>query len=135
MKKLDRRSALTIGLAAASAAVVKPAASQTGDYQEKTVAPGVVRRDYSSGHSMIPGFKTVTLRDIIVQPGATSVENNVMPNAMVCHIHEGELQIVQDGKTITGKKNFVWTCDKGTKEHVVNNGKVVAVMRITDLIA
>ena len=84
---------------------------------------------------MIPGFKTVTLRDVIVQPGQSSVENNVMPNAMVCHIAEGELQIVQDGKTITGKKNYVWTCDKGTKEHVVNKGKVVAIMRITDLIA
>ena len=82
---------------------------------------------------MIPGFKTVTLRDIIVQPGAKSVENNVMPNAMVCHITEGELQVVQDGKTIAAKKNFAWTCDKGTKEHVINNGNVVAIMRITDL--
>lgn len=133
MRQLDRRSALTIGLAAASTAVVKPAASQTVDHKDTTVAPGVVRRDYSEGPSMIPGFKTVTLRDIIVQPGAKSVENNVMPNAMVCHIAEGELQIVQDGKTITGKKNFVWTCDKDTKEHVINNGNVVAIMRITDL--
>ena len=133
MKKLDRRSALTIGLAAASAAVVKPAASQTKDYTEKTTAPGVVLRVYGEGPSMIPGFKTVALRDVVVQPGAKSVENNVMPNAMVCHVTEGELQIVQDGKTIAGKKNFVWTCDKGTKEHVINNGKVVAIMRITDL--
>jgi hypothetical protein len=134
MKKLDRRSALkTMALAAASAAVVKPAASQTPDHKETTIAPGVVLRDYSEGPSMIPGYKTVTLRDIIVQPGAKSVENNVMPNAMVCHITEGELQVVQDGKTFTAKKNFVWTCDKGTKEHVINNGTVVAVMRITDL--
>ena len=133
MKKLNRRSALTIGLAAASAAVVKPAASQTVDYKDTTTAPGVVRRDYSEGPSMIPGFKTVALRDIIVQPGAKSGENTVMPNAMVCHITEGELQVVQDGKTITAKKNFVWTCDKGTKEHVINNGRVVAIMRITDL--
>jgi ethanolamine utilization protein EutQ (cupin superfamily) len=135
MKKLHRRSALTIGLAAASAAVVKPAGAQTPDYKEKAVSKGVVRRDYGSEHSMIPGFKTVALRDIVVEPGAMSVENNVMPNAMVCHVLEGELEIVQDGKTITGKKNYVWTCDKGTKEHVVNKGKVVAIMRITDLIA
>jgi hypothetical protein len=46
MKKVDRRSALTIGLAAASAAVVKPAASQTTDYKDTTVAPGVVNRVY-----------------------------------------------------------------------------------------
>jgi hypothetical protein len=94
----------------------------------------VVRRDYGQEMSMIPSFKTVTLRDVIVQPGAKSGENTEMPNAMVCHIAEGELEIVQDGKTITGEKNYVWTCDKGTKEHVVNKGKVVAVMRITDLI-
>jgi hypothetical protein len=52
---------------------------------------------------------------------------------MVCHITEGELRVVQDGKTITAKKNFVWTCNKDTKEHVVNDGSVVAIMRITDL--
>jgi hypothetical protein len=133
MKTLDRRSALTIGLAAASAAVVKPAASQTADYQEKQIAPGVVLRTYGEGPSIIPGFKTVTLRDVVVQPGSKTVENNMMMDAMVCHIAEGELQIVQDGKTIPAKKNYVWTCNKGTKEHVVNNGKVAAIMRITDL--
>jgi hypothetical protein len=133
MKTLDRRFALTIGLAAASAAVVKPAASQTADYKETSPAPGVVVRVYGEGSSMIPGFKTVTLRDVIVQPGSKSIENNVMPNAMVCHITEGDLEVVQDGKTFTAKKNYVWTCDKGTKEHVVNKGTVVGIMRITDL--
>ncbi len=29
--------------------------------------------------------------------------------------------------------HFVWTCNKDTKEHVVNDGSVVAIMRITDL--
>ena len=56
-----------------------------------------------------------------------------MMNPMVCHITEGELRVVQDGKTITAKKNFVWTCNKDTKEHVINDGSVVAIMRITDL--
>jgi len=58
-----------------------------------------------------------------------------MKNAMVCHITEGELRIVQDGKTFTAKKNYVWTCDKGTKEQAFNDGKVVGIMRITDLMA
>ena len=40
---------------------------------------------------------------------------------------------MQDGKTMTAKKNYVWTCNKGTKEHVVNDGNAVAIMRITDL--
>jgi hypothetical protein len=51
MTKVDRRSALTIGLAAASAAVVKPAVAQTTDYKDTTVAPGVVNRVYGEVHN------------------------------------------------------------------------------------
>jgi hypothetical protein len=133
MTQVDRRSALGIGLAAASAAMVKPAATQTTDYKDTTVAPGVVNRVYGEGPSIIPGFKTVSLRDIIIQPGSKTPENQVMMNAMVCHITEGELRVVQDGKTFTAKKDFVWTCNKDTKEHSANDGRVVAIMRITDL--
>ena len=133
MTQVDRRSALAIGLAAASAAMVKPAAAQTTDYKDTTVAPGVVNRVYGEGPSIIPGFKTVSLRDIIIQPGSKTPENQVMMNAMVCHITEGELRVVQDGKTFTAKKDFVWTCNKDTKEHSANDGRVVAIMRITDL--
>jgi hypothetical protein len=60
-------------------------------------------------------------------------ENTEMMNAMVCHIAEGELTIVQDGKRFTGKKNYVWTCNMGTKEHVINESNAVGIMRITDL--
>jgi len=133
MQKVNRRSAVALGLAAASAAVVKPAASQTTDYKDTTVAPGVVNRVYGEGPSLIPGFKTVSLRDIIVQPGSKTPENQEMMNAMVCHITEGELRLVQDGKPFTAKKDFVWTCNKGTIEHAANAGSVVAIMRITDL--
>ena len=58
-----------------------------------------------------------------------------MMNAMVCHITEGELQLDQDGKPFTAKKNFVWTCNKNTKEQASNVSNAVAVMRITDLMA
>ena len=133
MTQVDRRSALAIGLAAASAAMVKPAAAQTTDYKDTTVAPGVVNRVYGEGPSIIPGFKTVSLRDIIIQPGSKTPENQVMMNAMVCHITEGELRVVQDGKTFTAKKDFVWTCNKDTIEHSANDGRVAAIMRITDL--
>jgi len=134
MKKVNRRSALTIGLAAASAAVVKPAASQTTDFTETTAAPGVVVRSYSGETpSLLPGFKTVSMRDVIFQPKSKSPENQEMMNAMICHITEGELRVVQDGKTFTAKKNFVWTCNKSTIEHAANDGSVVAIMRITDL--
>ncbi len=133
MTQVDRRSALAIGLAAASTAMVKPAAAQTTNYKDTTVAPGVVNRVYGEGPSIIPGFKTVSLRDIIIQPGSNTPENQVMMNAMVCQVTEGELRVVQDGKTFTAKKDFVWTCNKDTKEHSANDGRVVAIMRITDL--
>lgn len=133
MKTFNRRSVLKIGLAAASLAAVRPATSQMADYKETARGPGVVQRVYGETPATIPGFNTVSLRDVIVQPGAKTKENNVMRNAMVCHVTEGELQVVQDGKTITAKKNYVWTCNKGQTEQVINNGNVVAIMRVTDL--
>jgi hypothetical protein len=93
MKKVDRRSTLALGLAAASAAVVKPAAAQTGDAlagKETSPWPGVVIRTYGETPAMIPGFKTVSMRDIIMQPGSKTM-GPPMPNPMVCHILEGEM--------------------------------------------
>ena len=136
MQKVNRRSAVALGLAAASAAMVKPAASQTTDIvgKDATPWPGVVVRVYGETPAIIPGFKNVQLRDIIMQPGSKTGDNT-MKNAMVCHITEGELRLVQDGKTFTAKKNHVWTCDQATKEQAFNDGNVVAIMRITDLMA
>ena len=90
MQDVNRRSAVALGLAAASAAMVKPASAQTTGYKDATPWPGA-------------------------------------------HITEGELLVEQEGKTFTAKKNFVWTCNKDTKEQVSNPGSVVAIMRITDL--
>jgi hypothetical protein len=133
MSKIDRRSALGIGLAAATAAMMKPAAAQTTGYKDTTPWPGVVVRAYDGETpSLIPGFKTVSMRDVIMQPGSKTMGPPMM-NAMICHIPEGELRIEQEGKTFTAKKNFVWTCNKDTKEQAYNDGNVVATMRITDL--
>src|SRR6184192_1827951 len=133
MQKVNRRSAVALGLAAASAAVVKPAAAQTTGYKDATPWPGVVVRAYDGETpSLIPGFKTVSMRDIIMQPGSKTMGPPMM-NAMVCHITEGELRVEQEGKTFTAKKNFAWTCNKDTKEQASNAGNAVAVMRITDL--
>ena len=135
MQNIDRRSALTLGLAAvATSGAVKAAEAQAAPgASEASPFPGVVVRTYGEEHSLIPGFKTVVMRDVILQPGAKTKEDTEMMNAMVCHIAEGELRIVQDGKPFTGKKNYVWTCNTGTKEHVVNDSNAVAIMRITDL--
>src|SRR5439155_25630831 len=94
MKKVARRSALALGLAAASAAIVKPAAAQAPDAlagTDTTPWPGVVVRAYGESPSLIPGFKTVSMRDMIIQPGSKgNPDGDPMRNAMVCHILEGE---------------------------------------------
>ena len=61
-------------------------------------------RSYGQERSLLPGFQTVTLRDVIVQPGAKTTENTEMMNAMICHVADGELKVVQDGKTITARR-------------------------------
>jgi hypothetical protein len=133
MNKLDRRSALGIGLAAASAAMMNPAAAQTMGSKDTTPWPGVVVRAYDGETpSMIPGFKTVSMRDVIMQPGSKTMGPPI-ENAMVCYITEGQLLVEQEGKTFAAKKNFVWACNKATNEQASNMGNVVAIMRITDL--
>jgi hypothetical protein len=108
-------------------------AAQATGYKDTTPWPGVVVREYEGETpSLIPGFKTVSMRDIIMQPGSKTMGPPMM-NAMVCHITEGELRLEQDEKIFTGKKNFVWTCNKDTREQAFNDGNVVAIMRITDL--
>ncbi|WP_247336764.1 hypothetical protein [Bradyrhizobium sp. 147] len=82
MDKIDRRSALGIGLAVASAAMMKPATAQTAGYKDSTPWPGVVVRAYEGETpSIIPGFKTVSMRDVIMQPG---IEDYGSPDGK-CH--------------------------------------------------
>ena len=54
MKKIDRRSALAFGLAAASAAMIKPAAAQTAaaiSSKDTNPYPGVTVRNYGDSDS------------------------------------------------------------------------------------
>src|SRR5258707_13568725 len=114
MTKIDRRSALAIGLAAASVAVVRTVAAQTTGYKDTTPWPGVVVRAYDGEtQSMIPGFKTVSMRAVIMQPGSKTA-GPPMPNAMSCHITAGELRIEPHGKKFTAREDSSWTCNKFT---------------------
>jgi hypothetical protein len=136
MDDIDRRTALGLGLAAVSIPVIaiNPAAADTtAGTKDKELGPGVVERMYGQVPSMVPGFKTVQLRDIIFQP-KSRFEARSMPHPMVCHIVEGELRIIQDGKEIKAPKNFVYTCNTGMKEEDFNEGTVTAIMRVYDLI-
>ena len=136
MLDIDRRSALAIGVAGLSGLVLpEQAAAQTyGPNEGKELTKGVRQIDLGERESLIPAYKKVHLRDIVLQPGAKTPDNAMM-NDMLCHMTEGELAVVQNDKQFTVKKGDVWTCAKGiTTEGTQNKGNAVAIMRIIDLL-
>ena len=134
MASINRRSTLALGLGAASLLMLRTSSAEAAVGEEKELAKGVKQRILGEGPSLIPGYSKISMRDVIFEPGAT-VPPNEMMNAMVCHITQGELKIVQNGKEFVAKKDHVWTCAKGTTtEGATNAGTTVAIMRITDLL-
>lgn len=135
MAVIDRRSALAgLGAAAAGLFGAAPAAyAQTSPAQSSEIAPGSRQIVYGQGPSIIPGYKTVRLRDIVVQPGAKIDPNPMQP--MICHMAQGELEVTRTNpdETFTAKTYHVWTCSTGMTEGVVNKSATVAIMRIVDL--
>ena len=109
-----------------------PMAQAYSPDEGKEIAPGVRQVDLSKQEAMIPAYKTVSMRDIVFQPGSNTPDNT-MKNDMVCHITEGELRVVQDGQEFRRKKGDVWSCAVGTAEQGWNEGEVVAIMRVIDL--
>src|SRR5918994_3737449 len=136
MENMDRRLVLGLGVAASTLVLPSAAAAQTyGPDEGKELAPGVRQVDLSERESVIPAYKMVKMRDVVIQPGAKTPDN-MMKNDMVCHMTEGELSVVQNKKEFTAKKGDVWTCAKtDTTEGTQNKGDAVAIMRVTDLMA
>lgn len=134
MKSLNRRQTL-LNLAVASVVLpALPAAAQTsGSPEGREIAPGVRRVDYSKRDTMIPNYKTVSMRDNIYQPGA-STSGASMGNDMVCHMLEGELTVDTGSGDTLYKKGDVWSCAKGMPERSKNTGTTVAIMRVIDLL-
>jgi quercetin dioxygenase-like cupin family protein len=135
MSNIGRRPALALGLAAAATPMMASnAGAQMHNLTEgNEVAPGVKEVQLGKGASILPAYKTVSMVDVVIQPGAY-VPKDVMKNDMVCHVAEGELRVVQNGKQLWLKKGDVWTCAKGTTETTFNDGNAVAVMRVIDLL-
>ena len=134
MKKVDRRSALTVALAAAaSAAITRHAAAQTSTAGEgKEIAPCVKQVDLGKRASMIPAYKNVSMRDVVYQPKAKT-SNPGMKNDMICHCAEGELRIKQGASMeFVAKTGDVWSCNKGLPEDTENVSSGVSIMRVID---
>jgi hypothetical protein len=139
MDDMDRRAALTFGFATAALlpAVLTPTPASAQRYRPdegREIAPGVRRVDLTKRASEIPGYATVSMRDMVYQPGAKS-ENPAMANDMVCHCLEGELHVSQGpSMQFVAKTGDVWSCKKGMPEANENKGSTIAIMRVIDLI-
>jgi len=132
MQDMDRRSMLGLGVVAST--LLFPATAIGQEPAGKELAPGVKQIDYGERDSLIPAYKKVHLRDIVISPGAKTPERDMM-NDMLCHMTEGELTVVQNKKEFTVKKGDVWTCAKGLNtEGTQNKSNAVAIMRIIDLL-
>jgi hypothetical protein len=132
MSDIERRSAFALGLLSVVFAS-RIAEAQTRN-EGREVAPGVRQIDLGERASILSAYKTLKLRDVVLQPGAAT-RDNLMMNDMLCHITEGELAVRQNDNTFVAKRGDVWACAKGnTTEGTKNQGTVVAVMRIIDLL-
>src|SRR5262245_42918641 len=109
MERLDRRSLIGLGIAASTVALPLITPAQGA---EKELSPVIKQIDYGERDSLIPAYKKVSMRDIVISPGAQTPERDMM-NDMLCHMTEGELAVVQNKKEFTVKKGDVWSCAKG----------------------
>lgn len=136
MTRLDRRSVLALGAAAAAAPVAlssgAAARERYGAGEGTELMPGVRQVELSDREAIIPGYSRVTMYDLVIEPGA-EVEPFPMETDMVCHMLEGSLELVQDGQEFTVGEGDVWTCAEGTEEGGRNATGSAAIMRITEL--
>ncbi len=129
--EMTRRSIAALGVTTLGAmrTLVRPAAAQTA------AAPaGVTRRQLGKRATLLPGYKSLSMVDEMLQPGANSPPNNVMKNDMICQCTAGQMRVVQTpGGEFIAKEGDVWSCTKGIQEQVWNTGQTVAIMRIINL--
>lgn len=139
MQRVDRRSALKVSALSAAALPVLlksgPALAQKyGPDEGKEIAPGVRAIQLTTKPSHMPAYKTISMRDIVFQPGAKGGRPE-MPNDMVCHVLEGELSIDNGpDDQFDAPTGQVWSCRKGQQEFATNKSNTVAVMRVIDLL-
>jgi hypothetical protein len=135
MDDVNRRSALALGIAASSAVVMTghATAQPFWQVQGREIAPGVRVVQHAKSDSMIPGYKSISMQDLLYQPKATF--SIIQPNDRICHCPDGELRVKQsNGHQFTAKAGDVWSCNKGLGESVENIGAGVAVLRVIDLL-
>lgn len=137
MEGINRRTALAVGLTGVAASAV-PLSAKAAMYGPEEGEPfpageGIRVISLSERQTMIEGYKSVKLLDLVFQPGA-KLPVTPMEKAMVCHVIEGELQIISNDEEFTAGKNAVWTCNPGGNEGATNDSGEPAVMRVAQLL-
>ena len=146
MEKINRRSALKFGAAAAAATPLLAFATTAGaagggvpNYgpnDGKEIGPGQRMVEVGEVESQIDAYKIVKIIDIIYQPGAADpADSPVMDTDMICHIMAGEFRIQKKGiPAYTVKEGMLYTCGKGKTDQATNISNVVGIHRIALLI-
>jgi hypothetical protein len=148
MEDLNRRSALSLALAAAAATplltLATPAGAagavpEYGPTDGKDLGFGRRLVEVGEVESQIDAYKVVKIIDVVYQPGAAdpvpAADDKGMDVDMVCHIMAGEFTIQKKGiPAYTVKDGFLYTCGKGKTDQATNISKVVGIHRIALMI-
>ena len=137
MEDIDRRSAMTLGLVAMSG-VAFPISAAAETYEPDRgmeIAPGVRQIELGSHASTLPGYKMISMRDVVFQPGTNTYEPSA-PHDMVCYVPEGNLKVTQGGSDWFARiAAGPWTTRRGIKTAYWNMFQDVAILRVIDLVA
>ena len=138
MKTINRRSAIALGVTAATVAPLFATATfaktkKYGANEGKEIAPGVRVVEVGTGNSDIPAYKSISIVDVVFQPGAHAPQT-VMDNDMVCTITSGAFTIKKADKEFKLKVGDMYTCSKGKTDEATNTSKEVGVHRIAVLV-
>ncbi|AZO31137.1 hypothetical protein [Mesorhizobium sp. M1B.F.Ca.ET.045.04.1.1] len=138
MNKMNRRSAIALGVTAATIAPLFATATfaktkKYGPKEGKEIAAGVRVVEVGTGNSDIPAYKSISIVDVVFQPGAHAPQS-VMDNDMVCTITSGAFTIKKADKEFKLKVGDMYTCSKGKTDEATNTSKEVGIHRIAILV-
>ena len=137
MQDITRRSAVALSLAAAASVPPEARAQGAGggasQFKETQRGPGVVQRDYTQERSLVPGFQTVSMRDLILEPGAMFKPAMPMANAMSATPQKASYRSTRTGARSLHQHFTFGPATRAPRSDPRTEGNVRAVMRITDL--
>ena len=127
---------MAVGVVAVAAPLFVSSASAAapmyGPEDGKELHPGIRLVEIGEMHSDIPAYKSISMIDIVFQPGAVFPET-VMMDDMVCFILAGEFKINKVDQEFIVKESETYTCAKGKTDEAENISSVVGIMRISIL--